>query len=120
MKSGGTSARLLLALRAARFACVDEAELQTAVERLLGGMGFPYKRELRLSARDRVDFMIDDGIALELKVKTDGAALLRQCLRYAAHDAVKEIVAASTTHHVLNLPDNVAGKPLHRLQLMRW
>lgn len=114
------STRLVAALRAARFTCLDEAELQLAVERLLGALGVPFTRERRLSARDRVDFFLEGGIALELKVKSDASSLLRQVLRYAAHDVVLEVIAASTTHHVLALPDMVHGKPLHRIQLRRW
>jgi hypothetical protein len=112
--------RLVSVLKAARFACQDEADLQIGVARLLDSLGLQYLREHSLSARDRVDFFLPGGIVLELKVATDGAALLRQVLRYAQHDGVAEIIAASTTHHALALPDTVQGKPLHRVHLMRW
>jgi hypothetical protein len=111
---------LLSALKWARFACHDEAELQAAVAQLLDGAGLGYRREVRLSSRDRVDFMVDGGVALELKVSTTGKDLLRQVLRYAEHQAVREIVIGSTTHHGLSLPDAANGKPVHTVHLRSW
>lgn len=121
MLPGGKACRhLVSALQAHRFACQDEADLQQGVARLLDALGISYQREHCLGPRDRVDFFLPrHGIALELQVNADPAALLGQVLRYAEYDAVREIVAASTTHHALALPDSAAGKPLHRVQLMR-
>jgi hypothetical protein len=110
----------ITALRSRRFTCADEAELQSAVAAALSSAGLGYTREARLSARDRVDFMIDGGIALELKVRTDGKELLRQVLRYAEHDAVKAILIAGTTHKLLLLPETANGKPLRAIQLQAW
>jgi hypothetical protein len=107
-------------LRAKRFACADEDELQRAVAAALDEAGIGYQRELRLSARDRLDFLIDGGIALELKVQTDGKALLRQVLRYAEHKQVQSILIAGTTHRLLLLPETANGKPLHSCQLQAW
>jgi hypothetical protein len=114
------AATVIAALSNARFTCQDETEFQEGVAGVLDKHHIGYQREVRLSARDRVDFMIDGGIALELKVKTDGKSLLTQMLRYASHPSVKELIAASATHHALGLPDTVNDKPLHRVQLIRW
>lgn len=111
---------LMATLRDARFLCFDEAELQLAVARLLGDAKIGYQREVRLSERDRVDFLVDGGIALELKVSTTGKNLLRQVLRYAEHDAVRKIVIGSTTHHGLCLPAEANGKPVFTCHLRNW
>lgn len=109
--------RVIAALSGARFSCTSEAELQAAVGKLLAQEGIGHAREVRLSARDRVDFMVDGGIALELKVKTTGTALMRQLLRYAEHKDVTSIVVGSTTHHALLLPETANGKPIHAVHL---
>jgi hypothetical protein len=111
---------VIAALKSSRFLCVDEPELQLAVAAVLTANKIRFQPEVRLSARDRVDFMVDGGIALELKVATDSKSLLTQMLRYASHAQVCELIAASTTHHALNLPSTVLEKRLHAVQLMRW
>jgi acetyl-CoA carboxylase carboxyltransferase component len=111
---------LLTALRDARFLCADEAELQAAVARVLDEAKIGYQREVRLSARDRVDFLVDGGVALELKVQTTSKNLLRQVLRYAEHPIVREIVIGSTTHHGLSMPAEAHGKPVRCCHLRGW
>jgi hypothetical protein len=111
--------QLIAVLRSKRFSCVDEDELQRAVAAAFDEAGIAYQREVRLSARDRLDFLIG-GIAIELKVKTDGKELLRQVLRYAAHREVDAIVIAATTHRVLLLPETANGKPLRAVHLQSW
>jgi hypothetical protein len=111
---------LLTALSSARFLCSDESELQAAVARVLDGAGIGYQREVRLSPRDRVDFLVDGGFALELKVQTTGKNLLRQVLRYAEHAVVSEVVIGSTTHHGLSLPAEAHGKPVRCCHLRSW
>jgi hypothetical protein len=113
-------ASLLVALSSARFMYCAESDLQDAVAELLARNGIAYEREVRLSKRDRVDFMVDGDIALELKVKTSGTALTSQVLRYAEHWRVKAIVVAGTTHHVRNVVVSANGKPVFPVQLRAW
>jgi hypothetical protein len=115
-----TVSRLMEALASARFACGDEAELQEAVALVLDGAGLAYQREVRLSPRDRVDFMVDGGIALELKVTTSQKSLLAQVLRYAAHSQVTAIVVGSTTHRALGIPTEAHGKPMRVIHMVNW
>lgn len=117
----GVSANAVVAaIKSVRFSCMDEAGLQAAVAEVLAEHKIGYQREVRLSARDRIDFMIDGGVGLELKVKTDTTSLLAQMLRYAEHAQVRELIAASTTYHALTLPAFAKGKRLIGLQVQRW
>ncbi len=56
-----------------------------------------FLREVVLSKTDRVDFMVDGRIAVELKVKCPTNEILRQLARYAQHDGVGEILLLSVT-----------------------
>lgn len=111
--------RVVTALSGARFLCADEEELQRAVAKVLDDAAIPYQREVRLSARDRVDFMVD-GIAIELKVKTGAKELLRQVLRYAEHAQVESVLVGSTSHRALDLPFTANGKVLRVVHLRSW
>lgn len=114
----GPLERVSRILASTRFSCLNEAELQTAVQRTLDAGGVTYQREHRLSRRDRVDFLIEGGLALELKVRTSKKNALSQVLRYAEHDAVSAVLVASTTHLAINLPGEAHGKPLRTIHLV--
>lgn len=105
-------------LRAGRFLCATEAELQLQVAQALDQAGVRYTREKSLSRRDRPDFMLAGGLALELKTQTDQKSLLRQLLRYAEHAEVRAMVVGTTTHRGLRLPPLVGGKPLRTVHLV--
>jgi hypothetical protein len=108
------------ALGSVRFTCRDEAELQSAVAAVLDVARLPYQREVRLSARDRVDFMVGGELALELKVNTNQKSVLAQVLRYASHEQVRALVIGSTTHRALGIPTEAYGKPVRVVHLVTW
>jgi hypothetical protein len=91
--------------------CPDEYALQAAAADVLTEAGAAPRREVSLSARDRVDLMVD-GVVIECKVAGTCRAVLRQLGRYAEHDHVTGLVLlTSRASHVL-LPSTVGGKPL--------
>lgn len=114
-------AQIIRALAWARFIAPNEARLQEQVAFALKSDGIVAAREFVLSQRDRPDFFVPtdgaDGIAVELKVQCDAKELLRQVGRYAEHARVVGIVAAAVSHHVLQLPATIGGKPLVSIQL---
>jgi plasmid stability protein len=114
------SAEVLRVLAARHYRCSCEAELQELVQTALSDAGLSFQREKRLSVRDRVDFLIEGGVALELKVKVTEKNLLSQILRYAESAEVDAIVVAGTCHSVLRLPARAHGKPVHALHLKSW
>ena len=93
-----------------------ESDFQGSVARILEAFGFA--RERKIGPRERVDFMDETGIVLELKVKRIGAvALLRQLKRYAGHDEVKALIVV--TLFPVSLPTTIGKKPLHVVELWR-
>ena len=73
------------------FRIASERMLQDDVERAFISEGIAYEREKRLSATDRVDFLVGR-TALELKVKGQRRRHQAQIERYASHDCVDAVV----------------------------
>lgn len=90
----------------------DENELANVVERLFEEANVDYEREVRLSSRDRVDFLVDR-VAIELKVEGSASQIIRQLDRYAQSDRVDHLVLVTTRRkHMLLMPDALHGKPV--------
>jgi hypothetical protein len=95
----------------------DEKALQSAIADMLALEKVPFQREVRLSEKDIVDFMVGEGALLQplgqacaIEVKIGGArrAIFRQVERYCAHPQVSEIVLA--TNMPMALPWEINGK----------
>lgn len=107
---------------ARRMTFTTEAQLQQVLaERLYGesllrrpvtGFG----REVSLDDHNRIDFLVElDGqttIGVEVKVAGALAAVQRQLTRYAAFDAIDELLLVTTRaqHHAI--PTEIGGKPV--------
>lgn len=70
-----------------------------------------YKHEVKLSEQDRVDFMLDNGIALEIK---DGGGIS------APSAEVKSIILLTTKLTHKKLPSIINGKPVTVIILENW
>jgi len=101
---------LLEALRSVRFRYSSEDDLQLGIDGLLKERGFVFQREVRLNPRCRIDFLVDPGIGIEVKIDGSVDELGRQVLRYLAHEQVKEIVVVSTRASHRDLPSEMEGK----------
>ena len=101
-----------------RFRFASEKDLQNGIEAILTQAGIPYHRETSLSAPNRPDFMIENGIALEVKIKGSLANLLRQANRYAQHEEVQSILIVGTPHWFSKIPSSLSGKPIRSLRLL--
>jgi hypothetical protein len=93
-----------------RYTVTCEADLVKAVSSVLAAAGCSFSSEVRLSARERLDFLVGP-VGLELKVSSHAGPVLRQVTRYMQHDRVAELVLVTTCRrHVL--PPMVLGKPV--------
>lgn len=100
-----------------QFHVVNEVELQSAVAAVLTKRGVPFQTEVRLSPRDRIDFM-HGTVGIELKVRGSWESLERQLLRYAASTGVGELLVLSTRFaHTRIVPPMLNGKPLTVVRL---
>lgn len=98
-------------LRRFRLAQNTERELQSAIADALTQARIPFEREAKLSSRDRPDFLLEQGVALEVKTKGALSSVCTQLTRYAEHDRVTVVVLVSTRRvHVA--PEELAGKPV--------
>jgi hypothetical protein len=91
----------------------SEGELQTAIGEILTEEKIAHEREVRLDARNRLDFLCDGGLAIETKLAANKgpAALRRQLQRYAVSDRVSAILVVSSGF-ISGVPDILDGKPI--------
>lgn len=90
-----------------RGACEDD--YQQSVARVLEQEGVEHRREVRLSARDRIDFMVG-ALGVEVKMQGSTTRLLRQLGRYAEHEDVEELLlVATSTRLVRGIPERIHG-----------
>lgn len=113
-----TSAAILRAeqiasvLKACRFRFSNEAQLQEAIEQALHARGILARREVVLAPGDRVDFVADGDIALEVKIKGAFTSVAEQLQRYAASPTIACVLLATTRRQLLAMPDTFHDKPV--------
>jgi hypothetical protein len=115
-----TGAELCAILAAGRFRLTVEKQTQADIFAHLSGYipAMKISREHRLSGADIPDFLIDDTIVIEVKLKSaKSPAVFDQLERYAAHCCVKEIVLV--TNKSMGLPPEIGGKAAYYLSLGR-
>ena len=100
-----------------RYRIGHETLLQEDVEILLTREGIPFKREFVLGPADRVDFLVDQKIGLELKIKMSARHIFRQLERYAAHDRIDALVLMTSATR--GVPGQIRGKPCFVVNLGR-
>lgn len=101
-------------LSAQAFRYRNEDELQQAIALVLTDAEVSFEREKRLNKRDRVDFLVDDGLVIEVKVGGSGADLTRQLFRYAEQTEVLAILVVTSMLR-LRAPTDILGKPCRTL-----
>ncbi len=120
MSALATQAEAIVRLvHTSRIDLANEKMAQEQIGDLLTAAGLAHRREVRLSARDIPDFLLDGtGLAVEVKIK--GAIkrdTFRQLCRYAEHDQVQGLLLA--TGAAMGLPPEIGGKPAFYASLGR-
>jgi len=99
-------AQVLSLLSQLRCDLTDEKRAQQNIADALLNAGWAHEREHRLSDQDIVDFMVNDGIAVEVKLKKNRKrSVWKQLCRYAEHDAVQVLVLVSNLS--IGLPETI-------------
>lgn len=113
-----TAERAVAALRRVAFRFSDESELQEGIAIALEHAGITNRREVVLSPKDRIDFMLDDGVGIEVKIDGSITLLTRQLYRYAQRPEVNSLVVVVTRMRLANLPSEINGKPVFVVQVI--
>jgi len=112
-----TAAALGAQLSGFRYDLTTEDSIQRDLAFALARRGFrDAEREVRLSATDRLDFLVG-GVAIEVKLNGSVGELLRQLSRYAAYERVRELLVVTARLQLSDLPNRLHDKPLACLVL---
>ncbi|HMI94453.1 MAG TPA: hypothetical protein VK509_23935 [Polyangiales bacterium] len=103
---------VLRCLTAHRFDSSTEERLQAGIAQALAAEGLQLEREVVLAPGSRIDFLSADGIGIEVKIEGTETSVLRQLMRYAEIDRVRELVLFTTRSKHLAMPATLRGKPL--------
>jgi hypothetical protein len=108
-------------LRSRTYAFANEVELHVGLAQRLTEDGLVPRREVWLTAADRVDLVVDldaGPLAIEVKIAGANGDVHRQLGRYAASDRVAELMLVTTLRrHLAGLGPQIGGKPLTRVLL---
>lgn len=110
--------RVVEIITRARVDLSDEKRTQRDIAEVFTGAGIPHEREVKLTKKDIVDFMVGD-VAVEVKLKTGASKMdiYRQLERYAESEKVKALVLV--TNLAMGLPETIKGKPVYFVSLGR-
>lgn len=109
---------LALALRAFRFRFSSERDLHRGVARALARKAIPFEDEVDLGGDlGIIDFLVDDRIGLELKIKGSPVEVTRQLLDYAESPRIEELVLCTGRARLGDMPPTLGGKPFHVVSL---
>lgn len=92
----------------------NEKALQAAISVALTASGIKHDREVRLSDKDCIDFMVGS-VGMEVKLKGPAVAIYKQCKRYCGYPEVQELLIV--TNRSMGLPNEIDGKPTYLLSL---
>lgn len=109
--------RLEEALRKLPRVYADEYALQDALECAFLGLGLNVQSEVELTARSRIDFVLEQRFGVEVKVDGSLTDVTRQILRYANVDQVEAIILVTTRQKHRAMPSEMRGKPVHVLYI---
>lgn len=89
---------------------IDEYELQNMIAESLLKHGIRFEREYRLAPRERIDFLAEGGIGIEVKKrKPNRMQVYQQLGRYAASNEITALILV--IERSLELPAKINGKP---------
>ncbi len=95
-----------------------EYDLHQIVADALEGQNLFYVHEARLAPRCRIDFLVEGQVGIELKKgRPNGPKMKEQAARYAAAADIRALIVV--VEKWVNLPNQLAGKPLYTISLNR-
>jgi len=105
--AGDPRAAVVAAVRSWKYSYASEHDLQAGLAEAFDAAALPYQREVRLTPRDRIDFVVDGTVGVEVKVKGSDTTLLAQLLRYSKDPRLTDLVVVTTRVTHRRLPGTV-------------
>ena len=88
---------------------IEEYSLQDMIADLLMASGLSFKKEYRLAPRNRIDFLVEGGVGIEVKKgKPNRTNVARQLERYAAFGDINTIILV--VERTVDIPARINGK----------
>jgi hypothetical protein len=107
--------RVFSCLKNKRLDMNDEKRTQEQVADYLRTADICFIKEHPLDKGSIVDFMLEDGVAIEVKIKGSRMSVYRQIERYCKFDDVKSIILLCT--YPFAMPPEINGKSVYVLNL---
>lgn len=101
-----------------RFNFVSESDLHDAIAAVLDNGFIDFQREVILSPRDRIDFLIGT-VGIEVKVGGSSAAVEAQVRRYTESERVDAVVLVTSCARHAAIARSFNGKPVHVIPTFR-
>jgi len=98
-------------IRAHAYAFTDERELQDGLAIVLADVAGLH-REHSFSPQDRIDFLLPDGVGIEVKIDGSLSDLARQVHRYAQREEITALIVVTNRLRLAELPETINGKPV--------
>ena len=100
------------------FHTLDEKQLQDELEKLFIANNISYEREVDLSPQDRIDFLVDSSIGIEVKVDSTWTQVSKQLQRYLKSDRLSCVILITTRSKHRSVPTLLAGKTVYHAMLL--
>ena len=114
-----TVEQVIEAIQSYRFTYDNEADLQAGIAQAFTDRNIGFQRECCLGESLRIDFLVPDGIGIEIKVKGGPSDVARQLLSYANRKEVKVLILVTGRAALGRLPAELLGKRLYVVPLWR-
>jgi hypothetical protein len=112
-----TTADIINILKNKRFLLHDEKALQREIAASLIASLSPgeVQREFILAPGSIIDFLVEPGIGIEVKIKGAKRQIYRQCIRYCEFEAIKSLILI--TNLSMGFPEQINGKDCFIIKL---
>lgn len=114
-----TTSDVIQAIGRVAYRFSNEVELQHGLSVAMLQAGLEHNREVVLTKRDRIDFLLPGGIGIEVKIDGSISALTRQLFRYGELPQITSLVVVVGKNTLGNLPAAINGKPVHVVRIVR-
>lgn len=101
-----------------RLPSATELALQDAIAEAFAAAGIAFEREVCLTDKDRIDFIVEGRVGIEVKIEGGLSEVTRQLHRYAQCDRLESLVLVTTRMRHLALPRELNAKHVSIVHLI--